>query len=141
MLGSCRRWATRLSTVVLVLVVGAPSPCAVVWCYGEDGHVRLEAVGVGCCGEATTATSGEVPLPLGEHAIEADGAFGSSCGSCVHVPLRLDSDEAPTVRVPVVASPVAGLISDGLAPLAVPAGGAVCAPVHRSPPARTVLRL
>lgn len=136
-----RRWAARLSTVVLAIAVCSASPSAVVWCHGADGHVRLEAAGAGCCGHAAETRMPEAPRQLGEHSSEADGVSGSGCGSCLDVPLRLGADVTLTLRVAAAAAPATAVVAGepGIRAATECEAGSVLA--RGSPPALTVLRL
>lgn len=139
--GTSRRWAARLSTVVLVIVVCSASPSAVVWCHGMDGHVRLEGAGADCCGHAADTALTVTPRQLGEHSSEADGVSGSGCGSCLDVPVSNGSTLARRTGAVAAVALVAEVADEAPVVTACHASAPAGALAGGSPPSPTVLRL
>jgi len=79
------------------LVVASLAKSSVL-CLGADGHASIEAVGALCCStERASANGDEAALRFASSPVAL--SFGTSCGSCVDIPLSTISIVAACSRV------------------------------------------
>lgn len=101
------------SSVLLLLMAGLARSS--VLCLGADGHASIEPVGAECCGIVETSNrAGSAP----RYNLTAQ-SLGTSCGSCLDIPLATSTFLAPGSRQSTCEQPL-------LASWGIPTGCFVC---------------
>ena len=96
-------------TLVAFCVAGVSNGgAAQVLCIGQDGHVEVEASGVGCCTDSAESAPADRSVGFdATHHTDVD-----HCGACIDIPLMASSQrvvESSSVKRPAIAIEVANL--------------------------------